>query len=365
MNNAVVTIPTALTNPTPVADFMSLAEQVSTVDDLVRELSRPALADIEFAERINGDVLVLGAAGKMGPTLVRRVAAAFQAANSPHRVHAVSRFSDPSARSEIESAGVHTISMDLMSDDGLHRLPDVANVIYLVGMKFGSTGQEPRTWAVNTFLPGRVANRFRNSRIVALSTGNVYGDVQVESGGAVESDSPSPVGEYAQSCLGRERLFQHFSLENRTPTCLIRLNYAVEARYGVLLDIATKVFRSEPVSLDVGYVNVIWQGDANSVCFRALDHCSSPATILNVTGADRLSVRDLAVRFGDRFGIDPIFCGEEKPTALLSNPSECMALFGEPLTPVSEVVDLVAKWVQAGGDTHGKPTKFEKHDGRF
>lgn len=344
---------------------MSLAERISTADQLVDVLSTPTPEDIEFAGRLDGDVLVLGAAGKMGPTLVRRIASSLRSAGSIHQVHAVSRFSDSSARAEIESTGAKPIALNLMADGALAKLPDMANVIYMVGMKFGSTGNEPMTWAVNTFLPGRVARRFRDSRIVALSTGNVYGDVDVESGGSVEDDSLCPVGEYAQSCLGRERVFQHFAIENGTPTCLIRLNYAVEARYGVLLDVATKVFAGEPIGLDVGYVNVIWQGDANSACFRALDHCDSPANILNLTGKHRLSIRELANQFGTRFGVEPKFIGVEREQALLSNSSRCSTLLGEPATKIDEVVDLVAAWVKSGGGTHGKPTKFEKHDGRF
>lgn len=335
------------------------------VDPLLELLSRPNDADVKFASHLDGDVIVLGAAGKMGPTLVRRLMRALKQAGRTNRVWAVSRFSDERARKEVEQSGAVTIVADLLNETQLANLPNAANVIYLVGMKFGSTGQEPLTWAMNTYLPGRVAERFASSRIVALSTGNVYGDVDVDSAGSAETDPLSPVGEYAQSAVGRERIFQHFSIQNGTPICLIRLNYAVEVRYGVLLDIAQKVLAREPVSLAMGYVNVIWQGDANSMCIRALDHCGSPGQVLNVTGAERLSVRDIAIGFGQRFGVDPVFQGHERSQALLSDSKKSHQLLGAPATKVDQVMEWVAAWISAGGPTLGKPTKFEKHDGRF
>ena len=337
----------------------------STVEDLIGALSEPFPEDVALAERLEGDVLILGAAGKMGPTLVRRIATAFRRADRPNQVYAVSRFSRQGAREEIETSGARAIAADLLDGDALANLPDCPHVLYLVGMKFGSAGQEPMTWALNTYLPGRVAERFRASRIVALSTGNVYGEVPVASGGSKETDPLQPVGEYAQSCLGRERIFQHFALQNETPVCLVRLNYAVEARYGVLLDIARKVYQEEPLSMAMGHVNVIWQGDANSACFRALELCSAPATVLNLTGPETLSVRALARAFGERFGKEPVFVGEEEPTALLSDASRYHARFGPPHVPAADVIDLVAEWVQRGGPTLGKPTKFEVQDGRF
>ena len=336
---------------------------VSTHADLVDVLSEPYPEDVDLARRLDDHVLVLGAGGKLGPTLVRRIVRALEEAGSDLRVFAASRYSDPALRKEVEETGAEVIHADLLDDAALAALPDCRNVIYLAGMKFGSTGKRALTWVLNSYLPGRVATRFRDSRIVALSTGNVYPVVPVDSGGSKETDEPGPVGEYAQSCLGRERVFEYFS--DRTPTCLVRLNYAVEMRYGVLLDIASKVFGREPVSLETGYVNVIWQGDANSVCFRALEICESPASILNLTGSETLSVRKIAEQFGERFGVEPVFAGEEQPTALLSNAARCHAVFGPPRIGVEQIIDLVAAWVKSGGTTHGKPTKFEVRDGRF
>lgn len=333
--------------------------------DLTEALSRPYEEDVALARRLDDDVMVLGAGGKMGPTLVRRICRAFDAAGSARRVYAVSRFSDAENLEEVKDAGAEVIEADLMDDDELNGLPDCNNIIYLVGMKFGAAGRQPLTWALNAYLPGRVANRFGASRIVALSTGNVYPQVPIDSGGATEDVDPAPVGEYAQSCLGRERVFEYFAAERGTPTCLIRLNYAVEARYGVLLDIATSVAAGKPVSLEMGYVNVIWQGDANSVCFRALEACTTPASVLNVTGSETLAVRDIAAAFGERLGVEPSFVGTEGAKAFLSDAARCHDRFGPPRVPVGDVIDLVAKWITRGGPTHGKPTKFQVSDGRF
>ncbi len=343
------------------ADVASIANEAELID----RLSAPDPEDIDLARRLDGDVLVLGAGGKMGPTLVQRIVRAVEQAGTDVTVYAVSRFSDDEKRARLDAIGAETVAADLLDEEQLAALPDGRNVIYLVGMKFGATGQEPLTWAMNAYLPGRVAERFADARIVAFSTGNVYPPTPVASGGPTEDDPVGPVGEYAQSCLGRERIFQHFALRNDTPTCLLRLNYAVEARYGVLLDIAQKVYDGAPVSLDMGYVNVIWQGDANSVCFRSLARCDVPAEILNVTGLETLSVRDLAEAFAERFDRSVTFTGSEQDTALLNDASRAHRLFGEPRVSVREVMDLVARWVEGDGATLGKPTKFEVRDGQF
>ncbi|MFC7007272.1 NAD-dependent epimerase/dehydratase family protein [Halalkalicoccus salilacus] len=301
----------------------------------------------------------------MGPTLIKRIVRAVREADADTTVYAVSRYSDSAVETELRSSGAETIRADLMNDDALESLPECENVIYMVGMKFGTTGQEPKTWAINSYLPGRVASRFEDSRIVALSTGNVYPPVPVDSGGSTETDPTGPVGEYAQSCLGRERVFQHFAKENGTPTCLLRLNYAVELRYGVLVDLARRVYAGEPVPLEMGYVNVIWQGDANSVCFRSLNLADSPAEILNMTGPDVLSVRRLAERFADEFDREVTFEGEPAETALLNDASRCHEIFEEPRMPADRVIELVASWVERGGTTMGKPTKFHVRDGEF
>jgi len=340
-------------------------QAITTEAALEDLLSEPYPEDIEFARTLDGDILVLGAGGKMGPTLVRRICRASGAANEPWNVYAVSRFSTAGVREKLEAFGAQTIAADLLDEAQLAALPDCPNIIFMAGMKFGATGQKPLTWAMNTCLPGRVAERFPHSRITAFSTGNVYPLVSPDSGGCQETDPPGPVGEYAQSCLGRERILQYFSQRNNTPVCLLRLNYAVEARYGVLPDIALRVYHKEPVSLDTGYVNVIWQGDANSVAFRSLDLCGSPAEVLNLTGPEILSVRSIAEGFGERFGKSPKFTGKERPTALLNIAGRCHQLYGPPRVSVEEVMDLIVHWITINGKMLDKPTKFEVRDGKF
>ena len=339
------------------------------VEELETLLSEPYPDDVEFAGRLAGDVIILGAGGKMGPTLAMRVARSLKLSGSKARLHAVSTFSDGPAARRLSEAGVGLIRADLLEDEAcparLADLPRCPNVIFMAGMKFGATGQENLTWAKNAYLPGRVAEHFRDSRIVALSTGNVYPLVPVASGGSREDDPPGPVGEYAQSCLGRERVFGYFADRRAASVCVIRLNYAVEARYGVLLDIARRVQAGDPVSLGMGYANVIWQGDANSAVFRALGLAASPAAVLNVTGTEILSVRTLAGYFGRRFGRPPRFDGVESETALLSDASRCRELLGLPRASLDWLLDLVADWVSAGRPTYAKPTKFEVRDGKF
>jgi nucleoside-diphosphate-sugar epimerase len=319
-------------------------------------LSRPYEGD-----NLNGDLLILGAGGKMGPTLALRA----RRAAEKTRVIAVARFTSESAAHQLERAGIEIIRADLLEPGALARLPDAPNVIFMAAMKFGTTGAEHLTWAMNTFLPGLVAERFRKSRIVAFSTGNVYPLVPVRGGGATEDTTAAPVGEYAQSALGRERMFEYGSHKYGTPVATLRLNYAVEMRYGVLVDIGRKVFAREPVDVTMGFVNVIWQGDANSVCLRSFGRCSSPPYILNLAGVETLSVRDLASEFGKRFGIEPAIRGQEADTALLSNSGRMVADFGKPHVSVAEMIDWIAAWIQSGGASHGKPTHFETRDGRF
>ena len=273
---------------------------ISTEAQLIDELSDPYQEDIDVSGRLSGDIMVLGAAGKMGLTLIRRIQRADEHAGVDRTIYGVSRYSDPADKELLESWGIETIEADLLRESALASLPDCRNVIYMVGMKFGTDGREPQTWAINSYLPGQVARRFDSSRIVAFSTGNVYPPVHVDSGGCSETDETGPVGEYAQSCLGRERVLQHFSRQQQTPVCLLRLNYAVEARYGVLTDIAKWVYNEDSVPLDMSHVNVIWQGDANSVCFRSLEQTDVPAEVLNLTGPETLAVRTVAERFAER-----------------------------------------------------------------
>jgi nucleoside-diphosphate-sugar epimerase len=344
---------------------MRLLEHLATEADLEDRLSAPSEADIACCRRLDGDVMILGAGGKMGPSLARRIARAFSAAGARHRVIAASRYSSAAARHDVESAGVTAIAVDLLDPDAVAALPDCPNVVFLAGRKFGSTGNTPLTWAINTIVPANTARRFRSARLVAFSTGNVYGFVPVTSQGSREDDFPAPAGEYAQSCLGRERVFEYFSEHHGTPTLIFRLNYAVDLRYGVLVDIARAVKARQPVDRTVSHVNVIWQGDANSYALRALEGCASPPRILNVTGTETLGVTDVAEFFGRRFGVQPLFRGESCGEALLSDARACHGWLGPPQVSASELMDAVASWVGHGGRTLDKPTHFEVTNGKF
>jgi len=339
--------------------------RIESEAELDEFLSRPYPEDQEAIRALEGDLLILGVGGKMGPSLAIRAARAAEQAGLRRRIIGVSRFSDAALRRQLEAAGVETLSADLLDFNGLARLPDAPNVIFMAARKFGSTGDEALTWAMNALLPARVAERYRQARIVAFSSGNVYPFVPVDSGGATEQTPPGPVGEYAQSVLARERLFEYQSRRYGTPVVLLRLNYAVELRYGVLVDLARKVYSREPIDVTMGHVNVIWQGDANSVCLRSFSLCQSPPAVLNLTGPGTLSVRKLAIDFGRRFGIEPVFTGREAETALLNNASRCHALFGLPRVTLDEMLDAVAHWITAGGRLLDKPTHFEVRNGRF
>jgi nucleoside-diphosphate-sugar epimerase len=338
---------------------------ISSETQLEEVLSRPSAADIEFLGGLEGDLLILGMGGKMGPSLARRAQRAIAEAGVRKRVVGVARFSGPGVREQLECAGVETIAADLLDEEALAALPDCPNVIYMAARKFGTTGNEYLTWALNTYLPARVAERFRHSRIVAFSTGNVYPLVPLAHGGASESTPPAPVGEYAQSALARERMFEYFSTRYGTPVTLLRLNYAVDLRYGVLADIGRKVFERRAVNLAMGAVNVIWHGDANSVCLRAFSLCASPPAVLNVTGPETLSVRAIARQFGELFGIEPVLEGSEATTALLSDASRCHRIFGYPEIAAGRAIEWVAAWIAAGGASWNKPTHFEVRDGKF
>ncbi|MBI2679925.1 MAG: NAD(P)-dependent oxidoreductase [Candidatus Solibacter usitatus] len=334
---------------------------ISSEPQLEEFLSAPSETDVQALARLEGDLLILGVAGKMGPSLARRA----KRACPRKRVIGVARFSDPAARRKLEEAGVETVQADLLDPGALAQLPSAANVIHMAARKFGSTGNEHLTWAMNTLLPGLVCERFRDSRIVVFSTGNVYPLTPVALGGPVETSPVGPVGEYAQSALGRERICQYYSDRYKTPVTLLRLNYAVELRYGVLLDIGRKVFGRQPVDVTMGYVNVIWQGDANSVALRAFTLAQSPPAVLNVTGPEALSVRSAARRFADRFGMEPVYQGMESDSALLSNAARCHSLLGVPSVTVEQMIEWTADWIASGGATLDKPTHFEVRDGRF
>jgi nucleoside-diphosphate-sugar epimerase len=338
---------------------------IKTEEDLNERLSRPDKLDMEAMSALNGDILILGAAGKMGPSLARLAQRAASDAGSQKRIIAVARFSDPNVAHDLGAWGIETVRCDLLEPGVLSGLPDAENVIFMAARKFGTTGSEHLTWAMNAYLPGLVAERFRDSRIVAFSTGNVYSPCSVTQGGAVESSVVAPVGEYAASALGRERMFAYGSSRWGTRAAILRLNYAVELRYGVLLDIALAVYEKQPVDLRMGLVNVIWQRDANSACLRSLAHCQSPPLILNLTGPETLSVRYIAEEFGRRFGTEPVFLGEEASSALLSNAAQAHRLFGYPTVTPAEMMDWIAHWIQIGGPMLGKATHFQVRDGNF
>jgi nucleoside-diphosphate-sugar epimerase len=332
------------------------------LDDL---LSEPTRLAVETLAALEGDVLLLGVGGKMGPTLALMARRASDAAGVRRRVIGVARFSTPAHETWLRGHGVETVRCDLLDPAQVEKLPDAANVVFMTGMKFGSTGQEALTWAMNCHLPALVARRFRRSRIVAYSTGNVYGLRPLALGGSVETDSLFPVGEYAMSCVGRERLFEHFSRTLDIPTAVLRLNYATEMRYGVLVDIAQRVWGGEPVPLAMGHLNAIWQGDANAAALCAFAHVSVPPLVLNVAGPETLSVRRVAMEFGRLLGKDVTFDGTEGAGALLSNAARAHALFGYPRVSAGRMIAWVADWVRRGGPTLGKPTHFESRDGRF
>lgn len=335
------------------------------VEELEERLSRPLPKLVKDMAELDGDLLILGVGGKMGPTLAMMARRAVVQAKSDKRVIGVARFSDPAVREKLDRAGIETIRCDLMAEGALDALPDVRNVVYMVGHKFGTTGQEALTWALNAFLPGLVAQRFRHARIVLFSSGNVYPLTPVAWGGPTEVVAPAPVGEYAQSVLGRERIFEFYARRFEIPSVLFRLNYAVETRYGVLLDIARKVWVGEPIDLSMGHVNVIWQGDANAFALRALHLVEVPPRPLNVTGPETVSVRAAAERFGELLDRRPILRGTEQAEALLSNAGQTFKLLGYPSVALDQVIEWVAQWVIDGGAVLGKPTKYAVRDGRF
>lgn len=320
------------------------------------------IADVKA---LDGDILILGVGGKMGPALAKLAKQAVDKAGVNKKVIGVSRFSQPGLPDELKQLGVETYNADLLEDDQLASLPDAANILYLAGTKFGTTGNESFTWAMNAYLPGRVAEKYKHSRIVVFSTGNVYHLTPVTSGGADEDRIPEPVGEYAQSCLGRERLFQYHSAKNNTPVLIYRLNYANDVSYGVLLEIARSVYEEKVIDLGMGNVNVLWQGDANEMAIRALHHCRVPARVLNITGPETVSVKWAAKEFGKMFGKAPQFINEEQPTALLSNAAESFYLFGYPKVPLKRMMELLAGWISRGGRISDKPTHFQERKGQY
>jgi len=338
---------------------------MSDIREIYRKLLLPSDDLIADIAKLDGDIIILGAGGKMGPALAKLAKEAIDTAGINKKIIAVSRFSDSGIRHELNDAGIETLNADLLEDDQLQSLPEVKNVLYLAGTKFGTSGNESFTWAMNTYLPGRVAEKYKNSRLVVYSTGNVYPFSPVIGCGADEKTPPSPVGEYGQSCLGRERIFQHFAEKYHTPLLIYRLNYANDLRYGVLVEIAKAVKEERSIDLNTGHVNIIWQGDANEIALRSFHHCAKPAKILNITGPETASVRWLAEQFGDIFGKTPVFTGEEQPSALLSNAAESFRIFGYPKVSLKQMIGLTAEWLLQDGATIYKPTHFQERKGEF
>lgn len=340
-------------------------DSIADIEQLEDLLSAPTPAVVECMRRLKGDVLILGVGGKMGPSLARMVKRASVEANVQRRVIGVSRFSSGGIERQLRQWGISTLPADLLNREDLRRLPDVENVIYMAGMKFGSSGNEPLTWAMNCYLPGMICEQFAHSRIAAFSTGNVYGLAPASGGGSRETDFPNPLGDYAMSCLGRERIFQYCSTAMNIPVALLRLNYAVEMRYGVLLDIARKVAAGEPVDVSMGYVNVIWQADANAMSILSLEQAASPPKILNIAGPEILRIRDVAEEFAKLLNKPVKLSGVEADDALLSDAGESYRLLGKPRIVAAQVIRWVADWVKRGGATLEKPTHFEARDGKF
>jgi nucleoside-diphosphate-sugar epimerase len=334
-------------------------DSAAALDDFLSTPTSELVADMKTVE---GDILVLGVAGKMGPTLARM---AKRAANGK-RVIGVARFSEPGVREALKHGGVEAVAADLLDREALERLPKAPNVVFMAGRKFGATGDVPLTWAMNVQVPAMVAEVFRESRIVAFSTGCVYPFVPVESGGATEDVPPvPPPGDYATSCVGRERMFEYFSARHGTPGRLFRLNYAIDMRYGVLHDVGRKVRDGETIDLAMGHVNVIWQGDANAIALRCLAHATTPTTPINVTGPETVEVRWLAGEFGKLLGKTPKFSGTPAPTGWLNDASRMVKEFGPPKVPLAKMVEWTADWLSRDMATLNKPTHYEVRDGKY
>jgi nucleoside-diphosphate-sugar epimerase len=345
---------------------MPYPEFIETEEQLEDVLSTPFPQDIEAMKALEGDIMLLGAGGKMGPSLARLAKRSSDAAGVSRKIIAVARFSDPELVSQFEQMGITPLRADLLQQSDLDGLPDVPNIVYMAAKKFGtSSGAAAETWAMNAYLPGRVAERFPSSRIVAFSTGNVYPLTPLSSGGPQEETPLAPVGEYGTSAMARERIFTYFSQRNQTPVTLLRLNYAIDLRYGVLLDIAMTLLEGKPVDVSMPAVNIIWQRDANSVCLRSFANCSTPPFALNLTGPETLSVRWLATQLAERLGVEAKFTGEEQPNALLNNAALCQQLYGYPTAGPQQLMDWVAHWLRKGGKTWSKATKFQVRDGKF
>ena len=339
----------------------TLPDRFETVRQLEEFMSTPSEHLVEYLRGLGGDIMIIGAGGKIGPTMAMMAGRAIEEAGVQKKVYAV----DVQPLKSLEGKGIATLQCDLLDRKAVDRLPQVENIVFMAGRKFGSSGSEWLTWAVNVMVPHNVAEVCKNSKIAVFSTGCVYPVVDVSTGGSVETDAPCPIGEYAISCLGRERIFDYYAAEKGTRVVQIRLNYALEMRYGVLVDIAAKVFNDEPVDVTTGFMNGIWQGDCCDQVLRSFDCATSPGSILNVTGPELLSVRWIAKRFGELFGKQARIAGVENGRAYLNNAAKANALFGNPSVPVGKIIEWIADWIQRGGENIGKPTHFETQNGKY
>jgi nucleoside-diphosphate-sugar epimerase len=340
---------------------MQFPDRFDDVGQLEEVMSRPSQALIDALRNAPGDIMVLGVGGKMGPTLARMA----KRAAPERRVIGVARFSQAGLRNELTAHGIECIEADLLSREALARLPEATNIVFMAGRKFGSTGSEWLTWAMNAHVPALVAERFAKSRIVAFSTACVYPFVSTAGEGATEDMPPTaPSGEYANSCVARERMFEHFSHEYQTPGRLLRLSYAIDMRYGVLHDVAQKVLQHQAIDLAMGHANIIWQGEANDWALRSLAHCETPTAPLNLSGP-KIGIRDVARKLGERLGVEPVLRGKEAETAWLVDCSKASKLFGPTQVTLDRMLDWTADWVQRGGASLGKPTHYEARDGKY
>jgi hypothetical protein len=338
-----------------------MPDKFASVRQLEEFLSSPSEHLVEYVKGLAGDIMIIGAGGKIGPTMAMMARRAGDIAGVKKAVYAV----DVQPLKVLEEKGIVTLQCDLLDRKAVGRLPQVENIVFMAGRKFGSSGSEWLTWATNVMVPHNVAEVCIHSRIAVFSTGCVYPVVDVHTGGSVETDAPCPIGEYAMSCLGRERIFDYYAAEKGAKVVQIRLNYALELRYGVLVDIATKVHNDEPVDVTTGFLNGIWQGDCCDQVLRSFDYAASPSSILNITGPELLSVRWIAGRFGQLFGKQARITGQENGRAYLNNASMANALFGNPSAPIGKIIEWIADWIQRGGENIGKPTHFETQDGKY
>lgn len=344
---------------------MSLLAPIQNEEDLEERLSRPTPGVLATLREHSGDIVILGVAGKMGLTLARMARRALDELGRHDKVIGVARFSNEEAQRQLHEVGVETVRCDLLDREAVQRLPEAPNVLFLAGQKFGTSSGPELTWAMNTLVPSHCAEKYSASRIVAFSTGCVYPLAPVTGGGSRETDEVGPPGDYANSCVGRERIFTYYSKKNGTPVAIYRLNYAIDLRYGVLLDMAQKVYNGEIVDVTMGHANMIWQGDANAQALQCLGVASNPPEIVNVTGPELVSLRRLAERFGTLLGKEVVITGTEAETSWVSNAGKATQLFGYPTVAFDQMVEWVAHWVQQGGSTLGKPTHFEERGGKF